>query len=99
MNQFSQKFDQLAALLTTNEWSKVGHKDLILSCLLKASGRLQIEGQKTANQNHIDQKPTALCRMNIYTLFLITIYLYLTYLTNILFQPIQCLLSTTPRKN
>ena len=51
---------------TTSQLSKVGHKDLILTSLLKASGRFRIKARKTANQNHIDRKSTALCRMNLY---------------------------------
>ena len=58
---------------TSSEWSKVGNKDLILTNLLKSSGRPQLEGQKTANQDHADQKSTASCRMNLYMLSLLTI--------------------------
>ena len=61
---------------TTSDWSKVGHKDIILTTLLKASGRLQTERQKTANQDHTDRKPTSLCRMNLYMLCLLTIKIY-----------------------
>ena len=58
---------------TSNEWIKIGQKDLILTKLLKASGRLQIEGRTTAYQNHIDQKPTAFYWMNLNMLSLLTI--------------------------
>ena len=63
--------------IATSEYSKVRHNDLISTSLLRASGRLQIEGRKTADQHHTDQKPTALCRMNFIYAILLTISLYI----------------------
>ena len=82
---------------TTSEWSKIGLKDLILTSLVKASAGLQIEGRKTANQHHADQKPTALCWMNLYMLFLHTLQLYILMTSH--FSPSSVYCQQFPRKN
>ena len=82
---------------TTSEWSKVGRKDLILTSLLETNGRLQIARRKTANQINIDQKPTALCWVNLYMLSLITIYLYFWITSH--FNPSSAFCQQSPGKN
>ena len=82
---------------TTSEWSKVGHKDLIVTSLLKAGGRLHIEGRKTANENHTDQKSVAFCRTNLYMLYLLAIYLCIWKTSH--FNQASAYCQEFPRKN
>ena len=69
---------------TSSEWSKNGPKDLILTSLIEASGRFQINGRNMARRGNTDQKLTTFCWMTscMLSVPIIKPYIYMVWYFN-----------------